>query len=193
MRRCKIFDIPNTLLAIWAGFGSGPFEAISKATVHWDDFIAALKAKGLMVIQRDDLNPATMGALVRKMTKDRELFGVYLWAHGTFDGIMLGRKEFTYTRWRSDEKYHLGLGLLFACFSETAKEKVFSKNALFRGAHGILSPFPRPPEMAGLGVLARVNPAAAMSLQWAFPTAYQCNTFFDDFPGINEFLKPLDQ
>jgi hypothetical protein len=187
--RCRLFQIPNTVLAIWAGFGKG----VGKKTVDWYAFIESMRRHGLQVVEKDDLTPDSMDAEIRKFTKKKELFGVYLWSHGSEAGVILGGKEYPYAKWDRAERYHLGLGLLFACFSENGR-KVFSDQALFWGSHGILSPVTRPIIFDLVGGINLLN----NYLPWTTPLTdcaiSSCQTFYpDDFPGIDNFLKPLDQ
>jgi len=183
--RCAAwFEVPNTIFAAWSGFG----WRLGRGKVHWSDFIDTLRKKGFAITQLYYPSAEAFGDVIKTFTLSRDLYGVYTWSHGYPGGLtMADGSQYSYEQWKNDESYKLGLGLLFACFSDDAKQLDFSADALFWGSHGFLSPLSRPVHQFGLG--------ATWPASLVFPDSWQnSETFFgSDFPGIEEFLKPLDQ
>jgi hypothetical protein len=91
-------------------------------------------------------------------TQTKALLGTVVWGHGGPTGLLLNaaannQKDFdkyfiTYDAWQSQQKYKLGVGIMYACFTASARSadrvrkgtNVFSTNGIFWGADARLVP-----------------------------------------------------
>lgn len=184
--RCKSFRVPNTILAYWAGELAG----VGQWKVDWSGFKQAFEQKGLKVIEREGLNAKQFGRIITTETYVKTLYGVYIWGHGSPGSITVSSgSTYSYEQWAKDDAYSLGLGLLFACHSDTGKD-AFSDNALFWGSCGILSPLSAPTHV-GITLATIAFPLLGAVIP---DTVKEVRTYFgSDFPGIDTFLEPLDK
>jgi hypothetical protein len=151
MTGCEWFEVPNTVLAYWAG----DFAGLGRFWVRWQQDVATLRARGFVVDEQKGWTGARWETELIEMTKYKDLHGVFFWGHGvigrgiipwwdTFGlitnpksgwvGLDLGGGEqTTYARWRPE--YQLGLGILWACGTDPTAKPFFS--GIFKGFSGV--------------------------------------------------------
>jgi RHS repeat-associated protein len=154
--------IPNTVFAFWGG-DAGLIGG--RAVVGFDNNIAVLKKKGFMVETQlnDTAGPLFDGTLwtvsdfqayLKNATRTRRLQGVYFYGHGAQEEIcLLATQRFnpwgykwhlSYLEWQAAQRYHLGLGILVACDSDSFK-RLFTPDddgGIFVGYCGLKWPNP---------------------------------------------------
>jgi len=144
---CEHFEIPNTVVAYWAGWGNG----LGRWYVTWNSSVKYLKARGFSVDNHYHQAGDVMG--LQKMFISRsiakELQGVYFWGHGgpypypaqylvsqSGDAVLAFSSPGLY--------YHMALGLVFACDSNSGRPALMSGGAseIWHGYTGTLYPVP---------------------------------------------------
>jgi RHS repeat-associated protein len=80
MSGCEHFEIPNTVLSYWAGWGAG----VGKTYVKWRPSLAYLLARGFYVDARDHQKGSKLGLQKILISKsiNKEVHGLYFWGHG---------------------------------------------------------------------------------------------------------------
>jgi hypothetical protein len=157
---CEWFQIPNTVLAYWAGElgGSG------KWWVMWRSDVQTLHQRGFKVAENQGWTGARFNKHIADSTADKTLHGIFFWGHGVYSDVLKhewwdipslfdkykwigvltdsskkGQTVYVslYASWAP--RYELGLGVLWACGTNAARIK-FSANATFRGSQEVLWP-----------------------------------------------------
>ena len=141
---CEHFEVPNIVVAYWAG-NLGWF---GRWYVRWNSSVKYLGSLGFKVDNHHHQKGDTLG-LTRMFiptSMGKELHGVYFWGHG--------RAPYPATELVSDSDdtvlefaspglyYHMGLGLVFACDSNSGKTSLMSDNGIWKGFTGTLVPWP---------------------------------------------------
>jgi len=152
--------VPNTVLAYWAG----EWGSLGKTWVWWTRDIHFLKSQGYFVEDEKDWTASQFENYLGSKTTSQELYGIFFWGHGydwqdyasqghlyVEEGLITksnygqGEQQI-YTSYFRDWplRYKLGLGMLYACFSNNARYH-FSRDASFFGSGGVLVPIGTPP------------------------------------------------
>jgi hypothetical protein len=133
-------EIPNTVLAYWAGELGG----FGKWWVMWGTDVGALKKRGFNVPEHQGWTANALETEIQTATKAKELHGIFFWGHGYKGGVLTdsdqsgnGKYYSDYASWKP--KYKLGLGVLFACHTQSGRGQ-FSSGAIFWGKTGVLVP-----------------------------------------------------
>jgi len=135
--------IPNFVIAYWGGELGG----FGKHFVDWGSDVSTLKRRGFFVHEIENYTAAHLEFVIDSFMKTKKLFGIFAWGHGSKRGYLLtmaGKKADDtyysyYAKWNPE--YRMGLGILFACHSQSARD-YFSSNAIFWGKTGTLVPLP---------------------------------------------------
>ncbi|MCX6886939.1 MAG: hypothetical protein NTX27_18080 [Verrucomicrobia bacterium] len=144
---CEKFEIPNTVVAYWAGWGGG----IGRWYVTWNSSVNYLRARGFNVDNHHHQAGDTMGLQKMFTSKSmaKELQGVFFWGHGgpypypaqylvsqSGDAVLAFSSPGLY--------YHMALGLVFACDSNSGKSALMSGSGgeIWHGYTGTLYPVP---------------------------------------------------
>jgi hypothetical protein len=143
---CEKFEIPNTVVAYWAGWGRG----VGKVYVKWNPSVKYLRARGFYVDTHDHKKGATLALQKTLVTRStgKELHGLYFWGHGIgpypSPGLVSQSRDPLLYYASPGLYYHMGLGLVFACDSNTGKSAVMSGNGvqIWHGFSGTLYPTP---------------------------------------------------
>jgi RHS repeat-associated protein len=146
MTGCEHFEVPNTVVAYWAG-NLGWF---GRWYVRWNSSVKYLGSLGFKVEnhhhQKGDAWGLTKMFIPRSMGK--ELHGVYFWGHGSApypsDGLYSDTDDLVLEFASPGLYYHMGLGLVFACDSNTGQSALMSGNGIWKGFPGTLVPWPYP-------------------------------------------------
>jgi hypothetical protein len=133
---------PFTVVAYWAGWGKG----VGKTWVHWNSSVKYLGKRGFKVDARDHVKGAKfpLKTILDTDAAAKELHGLYFWGHGFWpypsDGLVSdsGDKLLLYAD--TGLNYHMGLGLVFACDSNSGRWALVSDNAIWHGYTGTLNP-----------------------------------------------------
>jgi hypothetical protein len=144
MTGCEWFWIPNTVFAYWAGELAG----LGKWWVMWGMDVGTLKKRGFDVQEHEGWTAKVLEAEIQTAMMAKELHGIFFWGHGSPGFVYTTAKAFHkrdqayysyYHNWHPH--YHMGLGVLWACYSDTARGAFStSANAIFRGHTGTLWP-----------------------------------------------------
>jgi len=157
-------EIPNTMLAYWAG----EFGNFGKTWVNWQREIDTLNARGFNVNEASGWTANTFESYIANNTSSKNLHGIFFWGHGyptkwndpycfldpfcifrdgDWGGLVMdaqgsgssNRSE--YSKW--NPHYLMGLGIIFACGSNAASTH-FSDNGIFKGSEDVLVPIGTP-------------------------------------------------
>jgi hypothetical protein len=146
MTGCEKFEVPNTVVAYWGGAVGG----VGRWYVRWNSSVKYLRERGFKVDERHHQKGDKM-----RLTKilalesiGKELHGLYFWghgyapypssgllSHGSWDPLLYYSSTGLY--------YHMALGLVFACDSNSGKTALMSTSgaAIWHGYTGTLNPF----------------------------------------------------
>lgn len=146
MTGCEQFEIPNRVVAYWAGWGKG----IGKTYVQWNPSVKYLRARGFYVDQRNHKKGDKLALQKVFVSKSiaKELHGVYFWGHGyapyPSTGLVSQSGDALIMYASPGLDYHLALGLIFACDSNSGRKALMSGNAaeIWHGFTGTLVPTP---------------------------------------------------
>ena len=146
MTGCEHFEVPNTVIAYWAGWGSD----VGKAYVKWNPSVKYLKALGFNVNTFKHISGDKMALqkILTAKSKARELHGIYFWGHGyaPYPSVGLVSQSNDPLLFYSSPGlfYQMALGIVFACDSNTGKSVLMSGNAneIWHGFTGTLYPLP---------------------------------------------------
>lgn len=143
---CEKFEIPNTVVSYWAG-NLGWF---GRAWVRWNSSVKYLRARGFNVDEQRHQRGNTWALQTIFISKStaKELHGLYFWGHGSApypaqylvsdsgDAVLAFSSPGLY--------YHMGLGLVFACDSNSGQSALMSGNGsqIWKGFSGTLVPWP---------------------------------------------------
>jgi RHS repeat-associated protein len=146
MGGCEHFEVPNTVVAYWAG----NLGWAGRWYVRWNSSVKYLRARGFKVDDIHHQKGNTWGLQQFLITDsiEKELHGLYFWGHGSFpypaqylvsdsgDAVLAFSSPGLY--------YHMGLGLVFACDSNSGKSALMSGNGseIWKGSTGTLVPWP---------------------------------------------------
>jgi RHS repeat-associated protein len=140
-------SIPNSVLAHWGGVLGG----FGKFWVMWDADVQTLRARGFRVHEWEYLNASYFEHVISSYQAAKKAHGVFAWGHGNTgllslsdsgaNGANPGAYISYYRNWHP--KYHMALGVVFACYSDSARSH-FARNgappAIFWGSPGVLVP-----------------------------------------------------
>lgn len=112
-------------------------------------------------ILNSPLTAAQFGDMISEQTLSKTLNGVMFVGHGYQQMILLSAQYeddvifrpaylYTYADWKNDQQYKLGLGILYACYSQSAAD-VFSPDAIFYGGPKCLNLNRRDPRIPFFG------------------------------------------
>lgn len=143
------FKTPNTVYAYWAG----ALHGVGKASVHWDGSVSHLNGLGFKVISYEHSvgNYWVLNSALPSAANGRALHGLYYWGHGGPAGLWshygnyLGYSKDPVLSYGSISlPYKMGLGLMFACYSNSGKASLFSNapGSIWHGYSGVLVPVP---------------------------------------------------
>jgi RHS repeat-associated protein len=143
---CPTFEIPNTVVAYWAGWGRG----VGKAYVKWNPSVKYLQARGFKVDASDHTKGARMALqkILVARSIEKELHGLYFWGHGyapyPSSGLVSESSDALLYYSSTGLYYHMALGLVFACDSNSGKSALMSGNTaeIWHGFSGTLYPLP---------------------------------------------------
>jgi hypothetical protein len=146
INQCAEFRIPNTVVAYWAG-NLGWF---GQWWVRWNSSVKYLRARGFNVEAHHHQKGDTWALQTIFMSKsgEKRLHGLYFWGHGSApypaeylvsdsgDAVLAFSSPGLY--------YHMALGLVFACDSNSGQNALMSGNAsqIWKGFNGTLVPWP---------------------------------------------------
>lgn len=155
MSGCESFEVPNTVVAYWAGFGAG----VGKTFVSWKPSVRYLRSLGFKV---DSFNHQTGDAyalqeILKTESEAKRLHGLYVWAHGfepypspgldsqSHDPLLyyVDVEDNGTIHHRVPLFYGMALGLVFACDSNSGKDALMSgdANQIWNGYTETLNPF----------------------------------------------------
>jgi RHS repeat-associated protein len=146
MTGCEQFEVPNTVVAYWAG----DLGWFGRWWVRWNSSVKYLRARGFNVDNQRHQKGSTLALTSNLATRsiDKELHGLYFWGHGSApypaqylvsasgDAVLAFSSPGLY--------YHMALGLVFACDSNSGQNALMSGNGnqIWRGFNGTLVPWP---------------------------------------------------
>jgi hypothetical protein len=143
---CEKFEIPNTVVAYWAGWGGG----FGRWYVAWNSSVKYLRARGFYVDNQHHRKGDSLRLekifISRSIGKD--LHGVYFWGHGSFPypaQELISHSHDTVLQFSNPSLYyHMALALVFACDSNSGKGALMSGNGseIWHGFTGTLYPVP---------------------------------------------------
>jgi hypothetical protein len=143
---CEHFEVPNTVVAYWAGYGGG----VGRWYVTWNSSVKYLRARGFYVDnhyhRKGDWMGLTRIFISRSVAK--ELHGVYFWGHGSYPypaEELVSQSGDTVLRFSGPGLYYrMALGLVFACDSNSGQPDLMSGNdhQIWHGYTGTLYPVP---------------------------------------------------
>jgi hypothetical protein len=141
---CERFEIPNTVVAYWAGWGRG----FGKWYVSWDSSVDYLNALGFKVDARDHKkgDKLALKKILDAHSAAKELHGLYFWGHGIgpypSSGLVSQSGDTVLFYSSTGLNYHMGLGLVFACDSNSGKPQLSSQTtgSIYHGYNGTLNP-----------------------------------------------------
>jgi RHS repeat-associated protein len=153
MGGCEHFEVPNTVVAYWAG-NLGWF---GRWYVRWNSSVKYLGSLGFKVENHHHQKGDTWGLtkMLIPTSVGKELHGAYFWGHGGHFGPP-GSSPYPAEDLFSDSDdpvlafsspglyYHMGLGLVFACDSNSGQSALMSGNGIWKGFTGTLVPWPYP-------------------------------------------------
>ena len=151
----ELFIIPNTIIALWAGWeGAGP--ALAKFYVRWNKDISDLQELGFHVVEHSNLTAREAKSLLEEATNVKMMHGLLFWGHGSETGLLtkenvngkdgwedywMSYKETRYGLW-----YQLGFGMIYACNGDYANKTggimANSEGKVFWGGQGTVTPGP---------------------------------------------------
>jgi len=163
---CEKYDIPNTVLAYWAG----ELGSFGKWWVRWKEDAETLKTRGFKVDEQQGWTAEKFENYLATQTGTKELHGLFFWGHGywrgqrpwwdvlhlvvngPWSGILTDSSHkddkdpvvregyySDYSAWSLS--YKLALGVLWACGTDAARYRFSSgPGAIFQGHPGVLVP-----------------------------------------------------
>ncbi len=131
---------PNVVLAYWGGELGG----FGKWWVRWGSDVSTLRARGFHVIEGKGWSSQHFEGYIRHAQADRILHGLFFWGHANPREVLLDSAHKDDDSYRSQYSewhphYRMGLGILFACDTASARAD-FSSKAKFWGKQGVLVP-----------------------------------------------------
>ena len=148
---CEHFHIPNTVVAYWAG----NLGWAGRAYVRWNSSVNYLGSLGFKVEDHHHKKGDTWGLakIFMQRSMGKELHGVYFWGHGGRFGppgsspypaedLFSANGDPVLAFSSPGLYYHMGLGLVFACDSNSGQSDLVSGNAIWKGFTGTLVPWP---------------------------------------------------
>lgn len=143
---CEHFEIPNTVVAYWAGWGGG----FGRWYVTWNSSVKYLRARGFNVDNRFHKKGDKLALEKIFMAKSiaKELHGLYFWGHGyapyPSTGLVSDSNDELLFYSSPGLYYHMALGLVFACDSNSGRTALMSGGAgeIWHGYTGTLYPVP---------------------------------------------------
>ena len=143
---CDKFEIPNTVVAYWAG----DLGWVGQWWVRWNSSIEYLEKRGFNVDDQRHQKGSTWALQTSLQSKaaGKELHGLYFWGHGSApypaqylvssDGDAL--LEFSSV----NLSYKMALALVFACDSNAGQSALSSgtSGSIWKGFSGTLVPWP---------------------------------------------------
>jgi hypothetical protein len=146
-------DIPNTILAVWAGW-EGLGQDLGKFWVMWGKDVGDLKGKGFAVVEKSNEKAASVLGDFRTRTGDRTLHGFLFWGHGGKTALTTKESEnstgnldywLRYSDVRAAAAYRLAFAMVYACEGNSAfdaKTGIVSPNGTGWGGKGTIAPWP---------------------------------------------------
>jgi len=139
-------EIPNTVLAYWAGEIGG----FGKWWVMWGTDVGTLKERGFNVPEHQGWAAKGLETEIQTATGAKELHGIFFWGHGYDKTAVRSGGVLTDSDKKEDAAYYSSFaswnaaykpafGVLFACYTQNARS-LFSTNAVFWGSQGVLVP-----------------------------------------------------
>lgn len=139
---CDTFEIPNTVVAYWAGDLGG----VGRWWVRWNSSVRYLGRRGFNVDEHRHQAGNNMALQTLLVSKDaaRELHGLYFWGHGNTQFLASRRGDALVEYATLNIPYRMGLGLVFACDSNSGQSAFVSgtSGSIWRGFTGVLVPWP---------------------------------------------------
>jgi RHS repeat-associated protein len=143
---CGQFEIPNTVVAEWAGNLGG----LGRWWVRWNSSVKYLGKLGFNVDNKHHSKGATedLKALLQSTSNAKELHGLYFWGHGSApypsDGLYSDTGDLVLKFSSPGLNYHMALGLVFACDSNSGQTALMSGTSaqIWKGFTGTLVPWP---------------------------------------------------
>ena len=146
MTGCEHFEIPNTVVAYWAGWD----HSIGKHYVQWNSSVKYLRRLGFKVDAFDHQDGDAM-ALTKILVAEsfsRRLHGLYFWGHGyaPYPSIGLVSQSGDPLLFYNNPGlfYRMALGIVFACDSNSGESALMSGNGsqIWHGFTDTLYPLP---------------------------------------------------
>jgi RHS repeat-associated protein len=146
LTKCDKFEIPNTVVAYWAG----DLGWVGRWWVRWNSSIKYLGKRGFNVDDQRHQRGSTWALQTSLQSKAgaKELHGLYFWGHGTapYPAQYLASStgdvllEFS----SANLSYKMALGLVFACDSNAGQSALSSGTSghIWKGFSGTLVPWP---------------------------------------------------
>jgi hypothetical protein len=143
---CEKFEIPNTVVAYWAGYGNG----IGRWYVTWNSSVKYLRVRGFNVDNRFHKkgDKMTLTKIFISKSIAKELHGVYFWGHGwtpyPSSGLVSDSGDDLLHYSSPGLYYKMALGLVFACDSNSGRRALMSgsRAEIWHGFTGTLCPVP---------------------------------------------------
>lgn len=143
---CAQFQIPNTVVAYWAGNVDG----FGRWWVRWNSSVRYLERRGFNVAEyyHEPGDEWRLRDLLRSEADYGKLHGLYFWGHGDYpypaQGLWSASGDLLVEFSTIDLKYKMGLGLVFSCDSNSGKTALSSGTTgkVWKGFTGTLVPWP---------------------------------------------------
>lgn len=143
---CESFEVPNTVVAYWAGWGKG----IGKTYVKWNPSVQYLRARGFHVDAYDHQKGAKLALhkIIISQSIAKNLHGLYFWGHGyapyPSTGLVSESNDALLMYASTGLYYRMALGLVFGCDSNSGRGALMSGNSaeVWHGFTGTLVPTP---------------------------------------------------
>jgi hypothetical protein len=139
---CDKFEIPNTVVAYWAGDLGG----VGRWWVRWNSSVRYLGQRGFSVDEDRHQAGNNMALHTLLVSKDgaKELHGLYFWGHGNTQFLASRGGDALIEYATLNLRYKMGLGLVFACDSNSGQGAFVSgtSGSIWRGFTGVLVPWP---------------------------------------------------
>jgi hypothetical protein len=125
---CESFEVPNTVVAYWAGWGRG----VGRTYVEWNPSVKYLRARGFYVDERYHRKGAKLALqkIIISESIAKNLHGLYFWGYGyapyPSTGLVSQSDDALLMYASPGLYYHMGLGLVFACDSNSGRNALMS-------------------------------------------------------------------
>lgn len=143
---CDKFEIPNTVVAYWAG----DLGWVGRWYVRWNSSTKYLGKRGFYVDDQRHQRGTTMALqnLLTSRAGAKELHGLYFWGHGSAPYparyLMGSSRDILLDFQTVNLNYKMALGLVFACDSSSGQSALMSgtSGSIWKGFTGTLVPWP---------------------------------------------------